>query len=160
MGSECSLNNQPQREAENLGTERKKLVITREDHHLRFVYWQTVKMMARLDEFASFCLNNRGNTLSDQLTAAGYKDPAQRASLKAQMRRAMAPGGTYRFKPLGPIATIIWTRDDHPLFGEMTTRWIKFSLDFLSRKSAKPMSRWAGYEASSSGYEFIPQTLR
>jgi len=24
------------------------------------------------------------------------------------------------FKPLGPIATIIWTRDDHPLFGEMT----------------------------------------
>jgi hypothetical protein len=52
--------------------------------------------MSRLDEFAHFCLNNRGNTLSDQLTAAGYNDPAQRASLKAQMRRAMAPGGQYR----------------------------------------------------------------
>lgn len=52
--------------------------------------------MSRLDDFAISCLNHPGNTLSDQLTEAGYNDPAQRASLKAQMRRAMAPGGQYR----------------------------------------------------------------
>lgn len=53
--------------------------------------------MSRLDEFAAFCRQYKGHTLSDLLTMANYKDPAQRASLKTQMRRAMLPDGPYRF---------------------------------------------------------------
>lgn len=53
--------------------------------------------MSRLNEFAAFAESNAGNTLSDLLSMAGYRDPAQRASLRSQMRRAMAPGGTHRY---------------------------------------------------------------
>lgn len=53
--------------------------------------------MAVLDDFASSCMKHPGLTLSDQaFTFKETWDPAQLASLKAQMRRAMAPGGKYR----------------------------------------------------------------
>src|SRR4051794_26461061 len=66
--------------------------------------------MSRLNEFAEFAESNSGNTLSDLLTMGGHRDPAQRASLRAQMRRAMAPGGTHRY--LAEQKTIIPGPDD------------------------------------------------
>lgn len=53
--------------------------------------------MAILDEFAAFCAQHPGKTLSDHLFSwRDTWDPAQLASLKSQMRRALAPGGKYR----------------------------------------------------------------
>lgn len=52
--------------------------------------------MSRLEDFAISCRAHPGRTLSDQLVIFKMEDPAQRASLRAQMRRALAKDGRYR----------------------------------------------------------------
>lgn len=52
--------------------------------------------MSRFGDAIAYAQQNPGLTLNDLLTELGYQDPGARISLRAQLRRALAPGGPHR----------------------------------------------------------------
>lgn len=52
--------------------------------------------MSRFGDAIAYAEQNPGLTLNDLLTELSYQDPGARNSLRAQLRRALAPGGTHR----------------------------------------------------------------
>lgn len=52
--------------------------------------------MSRFGDAIAYAQQNPGLTLNDLLTELGHQDPGARTSLRAQLRRALAPGGSHR----------------------------------------------------------------